>query len=109
MADAKYSWESFKAEGTSIVDKITELIHEGNVRRIVVEHEGRTVAEFPLSVGLVGVVLAPLAAALGALVAVLKDCTIHVERGAPTSAKASADRPDTGGEKPGDAPAAKSE
>jgi hypothetical protein len=73
-------WESFKAEGEAVVDKIKGLIHEGNVRRIVVQHEGRTVAEFPLTAGIVGAVLAPVAAAIGALVALLKDCTIQVER-----------------------------
>ena len=76
----KTSWESFKADSAAIVDKIKELVHEGNVRRIVVQHEGRTVAEFPLTAGIVGAVLAPIAAAIGALVALLKDCTIHVER-----------------------------
>jgi len=79
MAEKTY-WESFKAEGEAAVDKVKALIHEGNVRRIVVQHEGRTVAEFPLTVGIVGAVLAPVVAAIGALVAVLKDCTIQVER-----------------------------
>lgn len=73
-------WESFKAEGSTIVEKLKELVREGNVRRVVIEHEGKTVAEFPLTVGVVGAVLAPIAAAIGALVALLKDCTIHVER-----------------------------
>ena len=73
-------WESFKAEGEAALEKIRALIHEGNVRRIVVQHEGRTVAEFPLTVGIVGAVLAPVIAAVGALIALLKDCTIRVER-----------------------------
>jgi hypothetical protein len=62
------------------MDKVKALIHEGNVRRVVIEHGGRTIAEFPLTVGVVGAVLAPVVAALGALVAVLQDCTIHIER-----------------------------
>jgi hypothetical protein len=74
------SWESFKAEGTSLVDKIKDIVREGNVRRVVVEHEGRTIAEFPLTVGVVGAVLAPVVAAIAAIVALLKDCTIQVER-----------------------------
>ncbi len=74
------SWESFKAEGEAAMDKVKALIHEGNVRRIVVQHEGRTVAEFPLAAGIVGAVLAPVVAAIGTLVAVLQDCTIQVER-----------------------------
>lgn len=73
-------WESFKVEGGHIVDKVKDVIHEGNVRRVVVQHQGRTVAEFPLTVGVVGAVIAPVLAAVGALVALLKDCTIQVER-----------------------------
>jgi uncharacterized protein DUF4342 len=79
VAEKTY-WESFKAEGEAAADKIKELVHEGNVRRIVVQHEGRTVAEFPLTAGIVGVVLAPVVAAIGALIALLKNCTIRVER-----------------------------
>ena len=73
-------WESFKAEGGSVLAKIKALIHEGNVRRVVIQHEGRSVAEFPLTAGVVGAVLAPVLAAIGALVALLQDCTIQVER-----------------------------
>jgi hypothetical protein len=80
MTDRKCSTESFKVESAAILEKIKELIREGNVRRVIVEHEGRTVAEFPLTVGVVGAVLAPVVAALGALVALLKECTIRVER-----------------------------
>ena len=79
MAERTYR-ESFKAGTDAVLEKVKALIHEGNVRRVIVEHGGRTVAEFPLTVGVVGAVLAPDVAALGALVAVLKDCTIHVER-----------------------------
>jgi hypothetical protein len=77
----KTIWESFKVESGNIVDKLKDLIHEGNVRRVVVQHQGRTVAEFPLTAGVVGAVLAPVLAAIGALIALLKDCTIQVERG----------------------------
>jgi len=73
-------WESIKAESEPIVERLKYVIHEGNVRRVVVQHQGRTVAEFPLTAGVVGVVLAPMLAAVGALVALLKDCTIEVER-----------------------------
>lgn len=79
MAEKTY-WESFKAEGEAAVDKLRGMVHEGNIRRIVVQHEGRTVAEFPLTAGIVGVVLAPVVAAVGALIALLKDCTIRIER-----------------------------
>ena len=74
------TWESFKAEGANLLDKLRDLIREGNVRRVVIEHEGKTVAEFPMTAGVIGVILAPMLAAIGALVALLKDCTIHVER-----------------------------
>ena len=77
---AKTVWESFKADSESVLEKVKELISEGNVRRVVVQHNGHTVAEFPLTVGVVGVVLAPVVAAIAALVALLKDCTIQVER-----------------------------
>lgn len=73
-------WESFKAEGENAVEKLKQVIHEGNVRRIVVKHDGRSVAEFPLTAGLVGVVLAPVLAAVGTIVALVKDCTIEIER-----------------------------
>jgi hypothetical protein len=73
-------WENVKIEGDAIADKLKALIHEGNVRRIRIQHQGRTIAEFPMTAGVVAVVLAPVAAAVGALVALLKDCTIQVER-----------------------------
>jgi hypothetical protein len=77
---AKTIWESIKFESENVVEKLKQLIHEGNVRRVVIQHQGRTVAEFPLTAGVVGAVLAPVLAAIGAIVALLKDCTIQVER-----------------------------
>lgn len=79
MSD-KTCWETFKAESAHLNDKLNDLIREGNVRRVVVEHGGKTVAEFPLTAGVIGAVIAPAAAAIGALVAILKDCTIKVEK-----------------------------
>ena len=76
----KTFWESIKSEGENVAERLKQLIHEGNVRRIVIQHQGRTVAEFPLTAGVVGAVLAPVLAAIGAIVALLKDCTIQVER-----------------------------
>lgn len=72
--------ESFKVGAGSLMDRLRKLVHEGNVRRVVVEHDGKSVAEFPVTAGVVGTVLAPMVAAIGALAALLKDCTIHVER-----------------------------
>ena len=79
MSDKTY-WDSFKAESENVVSKIKALIHEGNVRRVVIQQGGRTVAEFPLTAGVIGAVLAPVLAAIGALVALQQDCTIQVER-----------------------------
>ena len=76
----KTAWESFKAESEGVVERQKALTREGNVRRVVIQHEGRTIAEFPLTAGVVGAVLAPVVAAIGAIVALLKDCTIQVER-----------------------------
>ena len=73
-------WETIKAEGQELLKKVEELIQEGNVRRIVIKQQGRTIAEFPLMVGVVGAVLAPVLAAIGAVIALVKDCTIEVER-----------------------------
>ena len=77
--------ESFKVAADQLVDAVKKLVHEGNVRRIVIKHEGRSVAEFPLSVGVVGAVVAPVLAAVGAIAAVLTECTVEVERTTPKS------------------------
>ena len=79
MSETTY-WESIKAEGGQLLDRLKELVHQGNVRRVVVQYEGRTVAEFPLTAGVVGALIAPVAAAIGAIAALLKDCTIAIER-----------------------------
>ena len=78
MADT--CWESIKAEGAAAVDKLKELVHEGNVRRVRVRQGSRIIAEFPLTAGLVGAVFAPGLTAVGAIVAIVKDCTIEIER-----------------------------
>jgi len=73
-------WESIKLEGQHVVDRVKELIAEGNVRRIVIKQGERTIAEFPLSIGVVGAVFAPVLAAIGAITALATDCKIEVER-----------------------------
>jgi len=80
-------WESFKAEGENAVEQVKTIVHEGNVRRVVVKHDARTVAEFPLTAGVVGALLAPVLAAIGTLVALMKDCTIEVERTQPVASQ----------------------
>jgi len=89
----KTCWESVKAEGGAIVDKVREIIHEGNVRRVRVRQGDRTIAEFPLSAGIVGALLAPALAAIGAIVALAKDCTIDVEREVAVAAPADKSTP----------------
>jgi hypothetical protein len=74
-----------KIEGTTeqVLAQIKKLLDEGNLRRVVVKQQGRVIAEFPLTVGVVGTVIAPVAAAIGALTAVLADCSIEVEKTVP--------------------------
>ena len=73
-------WESIRANGTLLLDTFKSLIREGNVRRVVIKQDGRTIAEFPLTVGVVGAALAPPLAAVGAIAALVTECTIEVER-----------------------------
>jgi uncharacterized protein DUF4342 len=84
---AETCWESVKAEGSAVLDKLRDLLHEGNVRRVRVSQGGRTIAEFPLTAGVVGAVFAPGLAAIGAIVAIAKDCKIEVERTPATAAQ----------------------
>jgi hypothetical protein len=73
-------WQKIEARGSEILDVLKNVLHEGNVRRVVIKQRDHTIAEFPLTVGVVGTVAAPILAAVGALVALLADCTIEVER-----------------------------
>jgi hypothetical protein len=76
--------ESFRVSGSQLVEKVKQLIHEGNIRKVRILHEGKTVIELPLSVGApatVAVILAPpILAALGAFAALVTECTIEVEK-----------------------------
>ncbi len=73
--------EEFVVTGDAVVAKVKELIAEGNVRRIIIrDKEDKTLVEFPVTLGVVGVVLAPVLAAVGALAALLAECKIIVER-----------------------------
>ena len=85
-------WERIRVRGEEVLGKVKELIREGNVRRVVIKQGARTVAEFPLTVGLVGAVAAPLLAAVGALTALLTECTLEVERETPPAAEAAKGR-----------------
>ena len=73
--------EKFKVSGEDIIEKIKEVTKEGNARKIIIKNEdGKSVAEFPLTVGAVGALIAPILAAVGAIAALLTKCTIIVEK-----------------------------
>jgi hypothetical protein len=73
--------ELIQVEGDGLLTKVKELVHEGNVRRIKISNgEGDSLIEIPLSVGVVGVLLLPVWAAIGAIAAVVTDATIEIER-----------------------------
>jgi len=76
--------EKFTVDGSQVVEKIKELIHQGNIRRVRLIHKGRPLIDIPLSVGVpvaaATVLAAPLLAALGAIAALVTECTIEVER-----------------------------
>jgi len=73
--------EEFKVSGDRLVEKIKNLIKEGNIRKITIKDKnGKDLIMFPLTIGVVGAVLAPILAAIGALAALIGECTISVER-----------------------------
>lgn len=73
--------EEFKVNGEDLLKKVKALIAEGNIRRITIRNkEGKNLVELPLTVGVVGAVLAPPLAAVGAIAALVTECTILVER-----------------------------
>lgn len=73
--------QEFRVTGEELLKKFKELVKEGNARRIIIkDKKGKVVIEFPMTFGAVGVVLAPVLAAIGALAALLQECTIEVER-----------------------------
>jgi diacylglycerol kinase family enzyme len=73
--------ESFKMEGENLLKRIKELIAEGNVRRItIIDKEGKELMTFPVTIGVVAAMVAPVLAAVGALAAFIGECTITVER-----------------------------
>ena len=73
--------EEFHVNGDELIAKIKQLVHEGNIRRIIIkDKDGRTVMEIPLTFGVVGVILAPTLAAVGAIAALITDATVVVEK-----------------------------
>jgi hypothetical protein len=73
--------EEFKIDGEKLIAKIKELIHEGNIRKIIIkDKEGKTLMEIPMTFGVVGVLLAPQLAAIGAIAALVTEATLVVEK-----------------------------
>ena len=76
--------EKFTVSGSQIVEKVKQLIHEGNIRKVRLVHEGRTIIEIPLSIGapaaVAGIIAVPVLAAIGAFAALVTECTIEVEK-----------------------------
>jgi len=73
--------EEFKIDGDKLVARIKELIHEGNIRRLIIkDKEGKTLLEIPVTFGVVGALIAPQLAAVGAIAALLTEATLVVEK-----------------------------
>jgi hypothetical protein len=78
---SNYHTEEFHINGEELLGKIKELIHEGNIRRIIIKNkDGKTLIEFPMTLGVVGAVLAPTLAAVGAVAALIGEATVVVEK-----------------------------
>jgi hypothetical protein len=81
MNEEKTTKEEFKVSGADVVKKIKEIVKAGNIRRISIKNEeGKTLIEVPLTLGVVGIALLPIWAAIGAVAALVTNCTIVVEK-----------------------------
>ena len=81
MEQKRIGTEEHQVRGDDLVSKVKEIIHEGNVRRIIIkDDDGKTLIEVPLTLGVVGAVLIPVWAAIGAIAALVTKCSIVVER-----------------------------
>jgi hypothetical protein len=81
VAEKKVRTEEFQVSGEKLVSKIKELVHEGNIRRITIkDQEGDTLIEVPLTLGVVGAIIIPVWAAIGAIAALVANLTIVIER-----------------------------
>ena len=73
--------EEIKVSGEQLLAKVKELGREGNIRRItIIDKDGKTIIAFPLTIGVVGALIAPTLAAIGAVAALVTECTVKVER-----------------------------
>jgi hypothetical protein len=78
--EQKPVYEELQVVGEQLLSRVKELVHEGNVRRIIIKQEGHTIMEIPLTVGVVGILALPQLAAIGALCALVSQCSIEVVR-----------------------------
>ena len=81
MTEERVRVDEYQVTGDNLLGKIKELVHEGNIRRIIIKNEeGKRLIEIPLTLGVVGIALLPVWAAIGAIAALVSDCTILVEK-----------------------------
>jgi hypothetical protein len=81
MSEERTRTEEFRVEGEKLIGKVKEVIHEGNIRRIIIkDKEGKTVLEIPMTFGVVGALIAPQLAAIGAIAALLTEATVVIEK-----------------------------
>ena len=81
MTEEKTHTEEFRVDGEKLIGKIKEVIHEGNIRRIIIkDKEGKTMLEIPMTFGVVGALIAPQLAAIGAIAALLTEATVVIEK-----------------------------
>ncbi|MEW6617389.1 MAG: DUF4342 domain-containing protein [Patescibacteria group bacterium] len=79
--EEKTTKEEFRVSGEEVITKVKELVKEGNIRRLIIKNEeGKILVEFPLTIGVVGAALLPVFAAVGAIAALVTNCTIIVEK-----------------------------
>jgi hypothetical protein len=81
MTEEKSHTEEFRVDGEKLIGKVKEVIHEGNIRRIIIkDKDGKTVLEIPMTFGVVGALIAPQLAAIGAIAALLTEATVVLEK-----------------------------
>ena len=81
MSEQKFRTEEFRVDGEELLRKIKNLINEGNIRRVIIkDKDGKVVFEIPLTFGVVGALIAPQLAAIGAIAALLSEATVMVEK-----------------------------
>jgi hypothetical protein len=76
----KTVWERAKVEGKDVLGYVKKAVEEGNARRIVIKQKGNKIVEFPLTIGVVGAVFAPMLAAVGAIAALVSECSVEIEK-----------------------------